>query len=208
MKRVLLVILSLSIIALTKCVEKNNPYKALKLPEEKEYSEVVLEILKQDSDLIKSKLLETEYVGLNMAKLEIGLVKKKHDPNKIDIVAFPSYGTSLLELLHYGITDSIDRSSDSLFFSFLNDSTKNIAIDSTLVKSYKFATPEIIQKRWGERRFGYLEFSLPVFNKRKTRAFVQTNFRCTGLCGEGKLYVLEKINGRWTIKLLKVTWVG
>lgn len=208
MKRILFIIFTLSAIAFTQCGEKINPYKGLKLPEDKEYSEIVLEILKQDTNLINSKFLESEYVGLYMAKLKIAFIKRKRDPNKIEVDTFPPYRTSLVELLHYGITDSINRSSDSLFLSYLNDSTRNTEIDSSIVKSVKFATSEIIQKNEGGRRFGYLEFTLPILNKQKTKAFVQTNIRCTGLCGEGKLYVMEKVNNRWTIKLIETMWVG
>lgn len=208
MKIILFIIFTLSTIAFSQCVENINPYSGLKLPEDKEYNEIVLEILKQDTSHINSNLLKPEYVGLYLAKLKITFNNKKPDPNNLEIETFPAYRISFNELLHYGIVDSINRSSDSLFLSFLNDSKRNIEIDSNIVKSVKFATTEIIQKSSDEQYFGYLEFTLPILNKQKTKAYVQTNFKCSGLCGEGKLYILEKINNRWTIKLVKITWVS
>lgn len=208
MRGKLFIIFTLITITFSRCIEDVNPYSGLKLPDGKEYNEIVLAIIKQDTDLINSKLLETECVGLYMAKLKISFNNRKPDSNNIEILTFPSYRTSFKELLHYGIADSNNRSSDSLFLLFQNDSSRNIEIDSNIVKSVKFATTEIIHEYWRVQRFGYLEFTLPILNKQMTKAFVQTNFRCNGLCGEGKLYILEKINNRWTIKLVERTWVG
>lgn len=58
---------------------------------------------------------------------------------------------------------------------------------------------------------GYLIFSAVGFNSEKTIALVYVDYRCGGLCGSSRYYILEKHDGHWvrsTPKGLKSEMIG
>jgi hypothetical protein len=208
MKKTFKIISIIFALSLFDCANKSNPYQDLTLPDKSEYSKILRAILTQDTIFINQGLLKSEYIGVEMTNLNLDLNRPKADTTREVIIRFPDFKTSILELNYYHITDSIHRSSDSLFFAFQSDILKIISIDSNIVNVSKFATKEMKAKSKGKPGFGYFQFSIPVLNKQQTKAFVQADFLCFGLCGQGMTYVLEKTNNKWTLKLAKTRWVS
>jgi len=206
MKRVAIIIIL--ILSLTNCSDKPYPYKDLKLPKTNDYYQIVIAILKQDTTFINPDFLKSGYISSDLTKLKIRLTPRKHDTTSVAIFCPQVISTSLLELLYYNITNSANRSVDSLYFSFQNDSTKQIFIDSMAINFIKLATKEIKIKNEKNKYFGYFQFSVPILNKNMTKAFVEADFICSGLCGQGVTCILEKINNEWKLTLVKIRWEG
>lgn len=51
-------------------------------------------------------------------------------------------------------------------------------------------------------------FSEVIFNKNRTKAFVELNFQCVGLCGEGIKFEFSIINNQWKITKEKMLWTS
>lgn len=48
----------------------------------------------------------------------------------------------------------------------------------------------------------YYQFSIPLFNKDRTKVIIQYNYNCPGLCGHGKTLFMNKIDNDWKITFL------
>ncbi|MGA9211728.1 hypothetical protein, partial [Kaistella sp.] len=47
-----------------------------------------------------------------------------------------------------------------------------------------------------------------IFNKKRTKAFVELNFHCGGLCGQGIKFELKRINDKWKITNEELLWIS
>ena len=55
---------------------------------------------------------------------------------------------------------------------------------------------------------GLVFFSNIGFNAQHTQAFVYGGYMCDGLCGQGRYFLLEKVNGKWQIIQEQGLWVS
>lgn len=55
--------------------------------------------------------------------------------------------------------------------------------------------------------YGYTQFSAVGYNSDKTKALVETSNSSCSICGEGKLYYLEKESDVWVVKKIIETWI-
>lgn len=62
-------------------------------------------------------------------------------------------------------------------------------------------------RRYKDAR-GIFTFSQVGFNRDRTECVVSVGFGCGMLCGEGNVYILDKREGRWVIRLTKGLWVS
>jgi hypothetical protein len=53
---------------------------------------------------------------------------------------------------------------------------------------------------------GYFRMSAVGFNRSRTRAMVYLSHACGGLCGEGRYHFLERVDGVWLEKALRVSY--
>jgi hypothetical protein len=118
---------------------------------------------------------------------------------------------------------------DTIFKSFeqANSQSSLLQYHFAIAKPYKilssaeleaaFRHPTIYHDGWeGFRQSfpdssGYLIFSAVGFNPEKTIALVYVDYRCGGLCGSSRYYILEKHDGHWvrsTPKGLKSEMTG
>jgi hypothetical protein len=201
------ILTSILLLTFTQCADKPDPYKDFKLPDNKEFNQIILSILKQDTVFINRGLLKSKYIDADLWPTKIKMDRKR-DTAQIAMIEPGIFGTSFLELKYRHVTDSINQDADSLYFSFQNQINKPIPIDTTIINSAKFATQEVKDKNKKSNIFGYFQFSVPILNKDNTKALVRTDFVCSGLCGQGMVYVLEKKNGKWEIVLAKIEWVS
>lgn len=116
--------------------------------------------------------------------------------------------TTIRELRYFKVTDSLSIGIDSIYFAFQNDSAKQMRIDSNIVNFVRFTNKEMIEKMKKEPCSGHFQFTLPILNKNLNKAFVTGSFLCNGLCGEGWINVLEKVNGKWKIIFQRSVWVS
>ena len=47
-----------------------------------------------------------------------------------------------------------------------------------------------------------------IFNKKGTKAYVELNFHCGGMCGQGIKFELKRINNKWKITDEKLLWIS
>lgn len=59
-----------------------------------------------------------------------------------------------------------------------------------------------------ETKIPYVYFSIPIFNKEKSLAWIRTGLFCGRLCGEGRTLILNKKDGKWMIIKSKTDWVS
>lgn len=118
---------------------------------------------------------------------------------------------------------------DSIFKSFEQANSQSLLLQDhfTIAKPYKilssadleaaFRRPTVYHDGWESFRqsfpdsSGYVIFSAVGFNSEKTIALVYVDYRCGGLCGSSRYYILEKHDGHWvrsTPKGLKSEMTG
>lgn len=62
---------------------------------------------------------------------------------------------------------------------------------------------ENYKKKYGES--GYCIILLPLFSKDNQKVRVQTSYSCGGTCGQGGIFVYQKIKGKWQ-KIKEESW--
>lgn len=50
--------------------------------------------------------------------------------------------------------------------------------------------------------------SFPILSSDNNTAVMQIETHCSGLCGEGQLYVFKKINGKWKVAKKTLEWIS
>jgi hypothetical protein len=190
------------------CKEQHNPYNGFVLPDSSTYNRIIFEILKQDTVFIDKGLLKSEYISANLNKLEIRFSTPNRNISELPILSIPSTEILYFELKYYKIVDLKNSQIDSLFIAFQNDSARRLQIDREIIDSIKLASDETIKKSREKEYFGYFQFALPILNQSKTRALVRAEFVCPRLCGQGMVYILEKVSNKWILKLAKIAWVS
>lgn len=92
----------------------------------------------------------------------------------------------------------------------LNQSPRRLVASFPLERRYELVSKDEVSKIFKEggwedfgKRFpgsqGYIELSAVGFNPGKTKAVVYIGHSCGLLCGEGRFYLLEKLNGEWRL---------
>ena|GEM_PF-5530196 len=208
MKKIIIVLFLAT--TLVTCTNNTNLYNGFKLPQANEYNQIIAAILKQDTTFIHSGFLNTEYIGADLTEIKIRSTTLKRDTANTQVLTedFSVFHVNIRELRHYFITNPDTFKIDSLYFAFQNDSAKPLVIDTTIISFVKIATDKMKKQNRGKNTFGYFQFSQPVFNKNLSKAYVQADLICNGLCGEGMTYILEKVNNKWKLKFAIVRWVG
>jgi hypothetical protein len=194
MTRLTLILFTLSLVS---CADKQNPYKDLRLPDNKDYNQVIFEIIKQDT----LELFKTKFISSDLFKLKVDSTR-----SRIEVVEKQTliYTTRFQIQM---ISDSTYFMQDSLYFRFQNDSAKQIGIDTSISAFAKLMTKDSLAENKSKKYFGYYQFSLPVFNKAITRAYVHSDYICSK-CGHGNIYFLEKKNNKWTIIEKILNWTN
>jgi len=77
--------------------------------------------------------------------------------------------------------------------------TPSLAIDRSTV-------PPGLQARGALRRCSRLTLTAPFVTG--DIAFIETNYVCGGLCGNGWLYALRRQEGRWRLVAIAFTWIS
>lgn len=55
---------------------------------------------------------------------------------------------------------------------------------------------------------GVITFAQPGYDRSRSEALVAMSHTCGGLCGVGRLYLLNKVNGKWVIKNSVDVWIS
>ncbi len=180
--------------------------KKLQLPTHLEINEVIHAVLDQDSNYNYKK----HFTSIELPKSTIRFRKKlaRGKQNKIKEY-FPSYEFGINSLISYSITNENQlKEVDSVYFAYQNKYTKKDWLDLSLFEGYRLLTLDSMIKYYSQESFYYIQFGTPIFTASKQYVYLESNIICSGLCGEGRTYILYKVNKKWVLLKSIRTWIG
>lgn len=195
------------ILTFCNCENKKENYNLS--PEEiKDINEVVEAVIIQDSLNVFSKNEDSIMFCSELRKLNIYIPPKKTND---DFVLLPKqngvYITNLIPTKIKGI--SFFSSRDSLYILKQNSNHKKLKIKKTIVDKLNETTIEKVEKRReNKQRSRFYEMTIPVFSLDRQSAYVQLDYECGGLCGNGNVIYLKKIKGKWQIIVQWQSWIS
>lgn len=171
----------------------------------------------KEGNIYESKVLNSEIEELILQIIELDSLDKNYPEYRIFNV-LPKYINRLeKETFRPGPPPG-----SKTLFPDLKFETRENKITFSETDFHYFARQEIDSRRieLSEQYFGkklltklnpedqYIYFSIPVFNKKRTIAWIKTGFYCGSLCGEGKTLILMKNNSKWNIIWEKRNWTS
>lgn len=116
--------------------------------------------------------------------------------------------------------DSIFSEDDIKFLEVQLQSEKNFTINpelfngkeiipkDTLVKfrsgpEGRWTFWENYRKKYGEA--GYCNITLPLFSKDRQKVIISTSYSCGGTCGQGGVFIYQKVKGKWK-QIKELSW--
>lgn len=143
-----------------------------------------------------------------LPKLNIYIPKKSENGEILPSLRLSPNNVSIEELLQYKKSEFF-KVKDSLHLLKQNSNPQKFKIDKVIFDKINLTTRAIeINKKNTGKPFDFYEMTIPVFSSDNQKAFVQLNYYCKGLCGNGVSLFLEKINGKWKIVDKWVTWMS
>lgn len=217
MKNLTLILLSILFFS---CTDKNKVIYSL--PSDKDINEIISEILITDSvHVFKSQIMpdsivdradNNKYIYLmkfpfctDLEKFRVCFPKPSNDSLELTI-PMPSgfFGLSYTTILERGnLNNRLHFSkADSAYFAFQSDTLSHFSISGNILKDIYTTT---LDKQKGKEDT-YFSCTIPIFSADKTKAYVELNYRCWGLCSYGRYYILSKVKNRWTIVKKDTHW--
>lgn len=99
-----------------------------------------------------------------------------------------------------------------------NPHIESCEIDLNEIKLYKhfkfkhdslfLKTRDMWNKNYDFVFSGFFEISRILFDESKNYGILSTGYQCNDRCGRGYLAFIKKVNGKWIIDKLKMTWVS
>ena len=116
--------------------------------------------------------------------------------------------------------DTIFSKDDIAFLEVQMQSVKNFTINPELFNGKEIISSDTIKrysteearrwtfwedyrKKYGEA--GFCNISLPLFSKDRQRVIINTSYSCGGKCGEGGVFIYQKIKGKWK-QIKELSW--
>ena len=190
---------------ITSCNLMSYKDESFELPSNSEINEVIHSVLEQDSNYN----FRTEFTSIELPKTIVHFRTKQNKEKRIKPVIFPSYGVNVNSLIGYGMTtEELLKISDSLFFERQNKTPNKTLLDTKIFQGYRILTMDSMIKYYSKKNFYYIQFGTPVFTANKEYVYLKSNIICTGLCGEGRVYILKKLKNKWILYQSIRTWVG
>ena len=98
---------------------------------------------------------------------------------------------------------------DSLYLLSQNTNPDSLRISKKLLnKINHLKLSETLDEIKKGNHKNYFIFSIPIISKNKNKAYIELDYHCGGLCGSGRAYFLEKIEGRWKVISKWKTWIS
>lgn len=156
-----------------------------------EINTIIESVIVQDSIEIFQEYNESKILCSNLVKLSIEV------PNKImkDRIPPPFKTIYIDNLINISFNGNIFFSKVDSIYILSQD------LDSTTISLKIFLNDSVNLKLCSELQMPneYYQMSIPIFSLDNKRVYVQLDYICGALCGYGKEYFLEKIDGKWEI---------
>lgn len=204
MKNIILVI---TLLMLLGCKKQNQEIK-LKDSQIRDINQIVEAIIIQDSLYISKRDKKPIAFCTDLVKINIQIpIKNKEKLNEPPI---PFNSVSINELLNFNLNkESFFLSTDSTYLISQNPGQKKFRIAQDIVAKINATTIEkITSKGTAEEKYSFYEMTIPIFSRDNTKAYLQLNYNCGALCGNGTEFFLSKINGKWRIINKSKTWIS
>ncbi|WKL46153.1 hypothetical protein Q1W71_14430 [Flavobacterium pectinovorum] len=174
----------------------------------KNINEIVEAIIIQDSLNVFSKSEDSAMFCSELRKLKIHMPPKKK--NNDFILMPPSNGIYITSLIPFKIKGyTFFSSKDSLYLLEQNSNPEKLKIEKKLINKLNNTTIEKIKiRRENKQRSRFYEMTIPVFSVDRQSAYVELDYHCGGLCGDGQVIFLKKINGKWKIIVQWQSWIS
>jgi hypothetical protein len=173
-------------------VSKSYPYTNFQLPDKTTYSEIIREIIKQDTINFDSRFIANRIFSSDLLKIRLVGVNAKTDSIYREQSTEYDFETNINELKYFNSRSSFKIDIDTMYFSFQSDSSKQISIDSKIIDFLNLSSNR-------PKSQSYYQFSLPLLNKKLNKTIVICRYLCNG-CGFIEVYLLEKIKSKWVIQ--------
>ena len=173
-------------------VSKSYPYVNFQLPDKTTYSEIIREIIKQDTINFDSRFIANRIFSNDLLKIRLVGLNTKTDSIYREQSTEYDFETNINELNYFNSRSSFKIDIDTMYFSFQSDSSKQISIDSKIIDFVNLSSNR-------PKSQSYYQFSLPLLNKKLNKTIVVCRYLCNG-CGFIEVYLLEKIKSKWVIK--------
>ncbi|AYN04421.1 hypothetical protein [Flavobacterium sp. 140616W15] len=198
-------ILIISFLMFLSCKEKDNKSSLVKI---KNINGIVETIIDQDSlKFSRNKLSPISLFCEDLIKINIHIPEST---DKQNIPSIPFNNVSINDLLNSKIErDFFFSKSDSSYLVSQNLGQKEFKIEQKIIDKINSTTFEKEKvKQENRTKYDFYQMTIPVFSNDMTKAYVELNHFCGGLCGDGKAFFLSKINGKWRIINKHRTWVS
>jgi len=193
------------ILILTSCHDENKFNLNSNL---NDFNEIIETVIKYDSLMIlnnsKGNYAITEY----LEKIKITNPEIQNKDSLILITPPNSLTIGNLFYLQQVDFKGFDKK-DSLYLLSQNLNPDSLKISDKLLSKTKHLTRKQIDEEWEKGNYiKYFTFKIPFISKDKSKAYIESGYRCGGLCGNGRAYFLEKNNGKWKVVKKWVTWMS
>jgi len=202
-KNLILVLFSLIIIS---CKQKN---KFVLNENASEIDKIILSVITEDSLKVIKNNNENNVVIEYLEKREIIAPKPIPEDSLIVIIEENKLMINdLFEFWQIEKSKGFDKK-DSLYLLSQNTNPDSLRISNNLLNKIEHLK---LSKTLNEIKKGnhkkYFTFTIPIISKDKTKAYVESGYHCGGLCGSGRAYFLEKIDGKWKVIAKWRTWIS
>lgn len=210
MRNITLILISILFFS---CADKNTV--TYSLPSDSDINEIISEILITDSiPVLKNHILPDTIIDktdknnirhrikfpfcTDLEKFRVCFPKPNNDSLELTIPMpsgfFGLYFTTILERGNLNNHLHLSKA-DSAYFVFQSDTLNHFTISGDILNDIYTTT----QDKQKGKEDTYFSCTIPIFSTDKTKAYVELNYRCWGLCSYGRYYILSKEKNRWTI---------
>jgi hypothetical protein len=198
------------------CKMKNEKKSEVQVaPAEKELSSIEVDdinaivkaILVQDSLKVFKSDPYTNFLCVELRRLPIDIPKELGN----GLVPPPAPGRKYISHL---LNDKINNelfftTKDSAILLAQNANPAKFKIDKSILKNVNCTSIEKeISKKKNPIRNRFYQLTIPIFSVDGKKAYVELDYNCGALCGNGKSIYLKKIKGKWTIVEKVGTWIS
>lgn len=172
-----------------------------------EINEIVETIIIQDSLNVFKNYSNSDHICRDLRKLTVEVPI----PNDDGLIYPPLPGNIYItELFSNGKDENLFFSSmDSTFILAQNSNHEKFQISKVIAEDLNISTfnLETAKSKTGQN-YNFFQISIPIFSRDGLNAYVQLDYRCGYLCGNGKDIFLKKINEKWKIIAAYKSWIS
>lgn len=173
-----------------------------------DFNEIIEAVIKEDSLKVFKNSNENYAVIEYLEKTEITNPKTQNRDSLVLIT--PPNSIVIGDLFHIWQVNikGFDKK-DSLYLLSQNSNPDSLRIADRLLSKIKHLTHQQINNEWEKGNYvKSFAFKIPFISKDKSKAYLESSYRCGGLCRQGQGYFLEKKNGQWKIVKKWGTWIS